>query len=81
MVVLTDNVQALQDPVAMAALQGIFGTGFKYVGHQAGSRVASDLVQAKRVIQESVTPEYHNKGLEGSSPDPWQVALDNIGSM
>ena len=75
-VVLTDNVQALQDPVAMAALQGIFGTGFKYAGHLAGSRIASDLVKAKRVLQESVTPEYHNK-----DPDPWQVALDNIGSM
>ena len=67
-VLLTDNVNALQDPVTVAALQGIFGAGFKYAGHQAGSRVA------RRVIQESVTPEYHNK-------DPWQVALDNIGSM
>ena len=73
-VLLTDNVQALQDPVAMAALQGIFGTGFKYVGQQTGEKLAADLVKAKRVVQESVTPEYHNK-------DPWQLAMDNIGSM
>ena len=73
-VLLTDNVNALHDPVTIAALQGIFGTGFKYAGHQAGEKVASDLVKAKRVVQESVTPEFHNK-------DPWQLAMDNIGSM
>ena len=77
-VLLTDNVQALQDPVAMAALQGIFGTGFKFAGQKTGEKLASDLVKASRVVKERATPEYYEKPQE---VDPWQVALDNIGAF
>ena len=58
-VVLVDNVEALQDPIALSALQTNFGAGFRYAGQKTGEKVASDIVKAKRVIQEKVTPEFY----------------------
>ena len=57
-VILVDNAQALQDPTTLAALNAIFGAGFRYAGQQAGERVAKDIVKASRVVKEKVTPEY-----------------------
>ena len=58
-VVLVDNVEALQDPIAVSALQSIFGAGFRYAGQKTGEKVASDIVKATRVVQEKVTPEFY----------------------
>ena len=57
-VILVDNINALQDPATLAALNVIFGAGFRYVGQQAGEKVAKDIVKASRVVKEKVTPEY-----------------------
>ena len=57
-VFLVGNINALQDPATLAALNTIFGAGGRYYGHQVGTKVAEDIVKASRVVKEKVTPEY-----------------------
>ena len=57
-VILVGNVHALQDPALLALLNTIFTGGGRYVGHEAGKRVAEDIVKATRIVKEKVTPEF-----------------------
>ena len=77
-VLLVDNIQALQDPVALAAVNAIFGGTFRYAGQKTGEKLASDLVKASRVVKEKVTPGFHESSRSPGDYGAFPV-LDQMG--